>query len=201
MTDVAIEAVTTAMTLEAYAQETINLAALPGAAPDVVTEEYELGQLEEHLDGFMKLIEQRRAGLKDRKKQEILTALLQLANDFQFGSIDELLAAAGKAPNSLINVKAADAPASTAKAPIVVRGAPKVYKWLLNEKHNNGIVDLEKGHNGSFTGRPQSWHHKIGKKPDPAYYREASDDETKQMQKKYDDWVAKQAAKANRPNK
>jgi hypothetical protein len=73
--------------------------------------------------------------------------------------------------------------------------APKVYKYLLDEKHNGGAVDLKKGHNGSFVGAPQPWHHKTNKKPDSAFFREATADETAEMQRLHNAYIVAEEAK------
>lgn len=177
--------------LTEFAQQSLSLAASAEAALDAVTKEYNLLELEEHLDAFMRSIADVRVSIKEEKKREILNALLQLAGEFEVNSIAELLDAAGHSSAHAPTIKRG-IPATNDNVVIKKRAAPirmpKVFANLLKEEHNGGTVDLKKGHNGILKGKNPGWHYKIGTSPNPAYYRPASAQETAKMEKVRSDY-------------
>ncbi|MFC5480574.1 hypothetical protein ACFPQ5_20420 [Massilia suwonensis] len=160
------------------------------AAATADTESVEISRLDDLMATVKKLSE----AIKARQDELSAKAKEKQAAD----KLKELLESGVTDPAKLREAIDAMHPVPEKSASRSRNNAPKVYEYLLDEKHNDGVVDLKKGHNGSFMGAPQPWHHKINKKPDTAFFRKADEIETAKMQKALDDFNAKQAGKAPR---
>jgi hypothetical protein len=162
-----------------HAQKAIKLVGDFDNAPDAITQFYDLGELEEHLEEFKKLIENERATLKLQRNQEVRDAFEQFLLDKDIGSAEELWTILGIDLSPSVQDKVTNAPG---KKTSNADPFQKVNNWLYREEHNGGQVDFAKGFVNGIQGMPkQDWHKRVGKSIDWSFYREATDAEKAQM--------------------
>lgn len=165
--------------LKDYLQELATLVQEYEAAPDATTKQSILSELEDQAGDFSKAVSKEYDAIYGDLRNE----LGEIAKNFNFGSLEEMVAKLGIAPES--SKTAGGNTTSTSDTPKKTRTPDpfqKVNNYLLKEEKNNGQRDYAKGFVKGLQGMPkEDWHYRNGLTVDMTYYRPATDEEKREM--------------------
>jgi hypothetical protein len=165
--------------LKDFVQELAALVQEYETAPDATTKQSVLAELEEQAGDFSNAITKE----YDAINGDIRKELGEFAKNFNFGSVEDMIAKLGFVPTkpSTTSVSTTSTATETKKK----RGKDpfqKVNNYLLKEEHNGGQRDYEKGFVNGLQGmQTADWHKRKGLKADMNYFRPATKEEKEEM--------------------
>ena len=165
--------------LKDYLQELTTLVQEYETAPDATTKQSVLSELEDQTGDFSKAVSKEYDAIYGDLRNE----LSEIAKNFNFGSLGEMVAKLGLAPAAPSTTDGSST--STGATPTKTRTKDpfqKVNNHLLKEEYNGGQRDYAKGFVKGLQGMPkENWHYRNGLEVNWDYYRPATKEEKEEM--------------------